>query len=138
MSELTAQELARRYVETLGDGRLDECMGLFHENAVVLFPKSLHTPTRVTKEVFRRALAGMTNVFEVRPRYTILHQTSEDDRSCIEFLGVGRLKTGAVFENLYCLLFVAEDGYIVQLREYVDTHYMLTVFNQASVACPVH
>jgi ketosteroid isomerase-like protein len=135
-SGIQASELARKYIETLGAGRLDECMNLFREDAGVFFPKSLNAKQRVGKEEFRAMFEGARSIFEVWPQYTLLHQTSEGNRSCIEFRGVGKLKSGREFENLYCIIFVAEGGLITELREYLDTYYMLTIFAAANARDP--
>jgi ketosteroid isomerase-like protein len=40
------------------------------------------------------------------------------------------------FEFLYCIVFVAEDGWITEMREYLDTHHMLTTFKTVSSRDP--
>ena len=70
-------------------------------------------------------LENAPNVFESWPVYTLTHQTTEGDRSCIEFVGSGRMKNGAAFENQYCIVFVADAGVIVEMREYLDTSALL-------------
>jgi ketosteroid isomerase-like protein len=133
---MQASELARKYIETLGAGRVDECVNLFRDDAVLLFPKTISTPHRLSKEDFRAMLGRASSVFDGWPHYSLIHQTSESNRSCIEFRGVGRLKGGAEFEFLYCIVFVAEDGLITEMREYLDTHHMLTTFKSASARDP--
>ena len=128
---MQAAELAQKYIETLGAGRLAECIDLFRDDAVVLFPKTISTPHRLGKEEFRSMMGRAPAAFEVWPRYELLQQTSEGERSCIEFRGVGKLKNGSEFDTLYCIVIVAKDGLITEMREYIDTHYMLTVFKAA-------
>lgn len=118
---LQPDALARRYIDTLGAGRIDECLGLFHEDAVVKFPASVLGGRSLTKGEFGAMLRNMPNVFEVRPTYRLLDQVSEGDRSCIEFVGVGRMKNGADFNNEYCIVFVVARGLITEMREYLDT-----------------
>jgi hypothetical protein len=129
---MQAPELARKYIETLGAGRMDECVNLFRDDAVLLFPKTVSTPHRLSKEDFRTMLNRASTIFDGWPRYSVIDQTSESNRSCIEFRGVGKLKHGAEFEFLYCIVFVAEDGLITEMREYLDTHHMLTTFKTVS------
>ena len=129
---MQAVELARKYIETLGAGRLDECINLFRDDAVLVFPKTISTPHRLGKEEFRAMMSRAPTAFEVWPRYQLLEQTSEGDRSCIEFRGVGKLKNGSEFDTFYCIVFVAKDGLIAEMREYIDTHYLLTAFKGAS------
>jgi ketosteroid isomerase-like protein len=133
---MQASELARKYIETLGAGRMDECVNLFRDDAVLLFPKTVSTPHRLSKEDFRTMLGRASSVFDGWPRYSLIHQTSESNRSCIEFRGVGKLKHGAEFEFLYCIVFVAEGGLITEMREYLDTHHMLTTFKTVSSRDP--
>jgi ketosteroid isomerase-like protein len=129
---MQAVELARKYIETLGAGRLDECINLFRDDAVLVFPETISTPHRLGKEEFRAMMGRAPAAFEVWPRYQLLEQTSEGDRSCIEFRGVGKLTNGAEFDTLYCIVFVAKDGLIAEMREYIDTHYLLTAFKGTS------
>jgi ketosteroid isomerase-like protein len=129
---MQAPDLARAYIETLGAGRLVECLSLFRDDAVLEFPRTLSTPHRLGKEEFRAMLGRASGVFDGWPHYTLMHQTSELNRSCIEFRGVGKLKNGPEFEFLYCIIFEAEDGLITQMREYLDTHHMLGTFSSVT------
>jgi ketosteroid isomerase-like protein len=121
MTPLRPDALARRYIDTLGAGQIEECLALFHEDAVVKFPASVVGGRRLTKGEFGAMLTNMPNLFDVRPTYTLLDQVSEGDRSCIEFVGVGRMKSGADFNNEYCIVFVVARGLIMEMREYLDT-----------------
>lgn len=129
---MQASDLARTYIETLGAGRVDECIGLFRDDAVLEFPRTVSTPHRLGKEEFRAMLGRAGGVFDGWPRYILTSQTSESNRSCIEFRGAGKLRNGAAFEFLYCIVFEAEGGQITRMREYLDTHHMLSVFNSLS------
>jgi ketosteroid isomerase-like protein len=121
MIPLQPDALARRYIDTLGAGRIEECLELFHEDVVVKFPASLLGGRRLTKGEFGAMLRNMPNVFEGRPTYTLIDQVSEGNRSCIEFVGVGRMKNGADFQNEYCIVFSVAHGLITEMREYLDT-----------------
>jgi ketosteroid isomerase-like protein len=116
-----ADRLARRYIETLGAGQLDECLGLFHETAIVKFPHSLTGARALSKQEFEAMMRNASNIFEGWPTYTLVAQTTEGNRSCIEFTGVGRMKNGNSFKNEYCIVFVVLEGLIVEMREYLDT-----------------
>ena len=76
---MQAAELAQKYIETLGAGRLDECIDLFRDDAVLVFPKTISTPHRLGKEEFRAMMSRAPTAFEVWPRYQLLEQTSEGD-----------------------------------------------------------
>ena len=121
MTNLRADELARRYLETLGAGQIDSCLGLFHQDVIVKFPASIVGARTISKAELGAMLRNMPNVFQARPSYTLLAQTSEGNHSCIEFTGVGRMKNGSEFRNEYCIVFVAAHGLIVEMREYLDT-----------------
>ena len=131
---MQASDLARAYIETLGAGRLVECLSLFRDDAVLEFPRTLSTPHRLGKEEFRAMLGRAGGVFDGWPHYTpkCTRDGQGSDRSCIEFRGVGKLKNGPEFEFLYCIIFEAEDGLITRMREYLDTHHMLGTFSSVT------
>ena len=74
---MQASELARRYIETLGAGRVDECANLFRDDAVPLFPKTVSTPHCLGKEEFRAMLGRASSVFDGWPA---LHLDASDVR----------------------------------------------------------
>jgi ketosteroid isomerase-like protein len=132
MSNLRVDVLARRYLETLGAGQIRDCLNLFAEEAVLIFPASITGARSLGKKEFGAMQENAPNVFESWPLYTLTHQTTEGDRSCIEFLGSGRMKNGAAFQNQYCIVFVADAGVIVEMREYLDTSALLAAAKPVS------
>ena len=121
MPQPQANMLARRYIETLGAGHIDDCMALFADDAVIKFPESIVRSRSLSKSEFAAMMKNAPNIFQVWPTYTVIDQISRGNRSCLEFTGVGRMKTGADFRNEYCIVFIAADGKIVEMREYLDT-----------------
>lgn len=121
MADTNAAVVARRYIETLGAGQFDDCIGLFHEKAVIKFPESVVPQRTLSKAQFGGMLRNMPNIFRSTPTYTLIDQVSQGDRSCIEFSGVGQMNSGAPFKNEYCIVFLVRDGRIVEMREYLDT-----------------
>jgi ketosteroid isomerase-like protein len=121
MTQLQADALARRYIETLGAGQIDDCLGLFDDAALIKFPESIVGARSLSKAQFGVMMKNAPHVFETWPTYTLVEQTSQGNRSCIEFTGAGRMKNGAPFRNEYCIVFIAAHGQIVEMREYLDT-----------------
>lgn len=116
--------LARRYLETLQAGEIEACLDLFRDDVVVKFPASVVTKT-LSKADLGNMLRNMPNVFQTRPVYTLVAQITQGDCSCLEFTGMGRMKNGREFRNEYCIVFVAKDGLIAEMREYLDTGALL-------------
>jgi uncharacterized protein len=52
----------------------------------------------------------------------ILKVIGEGDTAVIEQIFRARVANGRMYENRYCWVFVARDGKICEIREYMDTH----------------
>ena len=128
MAVMHASELGRKYLELLSADRLDECIELFRDDVMLVLPATMQKGVLIGKQEFRKMLSHAMSLFENRPRYIVTGQTSEGNRSSIEFRGQGTLKNGKEYDNTYCIVFVAEGGKITEFREYCDTHYAFTVF----------
>jgi ketosteroid isomerase-like protein len=52
----------------------------------------------------------------------ILKVIGEGDTAVIEQIFRARVANGRMYENRYCWVFIARDGKICEMREYMDTH----------------
>jgi len=52
----------------------------------------------------------------------ILRVVGEGDTAVIEQIFRARVANGRMYENRYCWVFIARDGKICEMREYMDTH----------------
>src|SRR5690242_13904113 len=53
---------------------------------------------------------------------------SDGDLVCVESLSDGKLQDGRDYNNRYCWTFRMNGGKIGYLREYMDSHYVATLF----------
>ncbi|MBO9574990.1 MAG: nuclear transport factor 2 family protein [Sphingobium sp.] len=53
---------------------------------------------------------------------------SDGDHVCVESYSDGKLQDGRIYNNRYCWTFRMNNGKIGLLREYMDSHYVATLF----------
>jgi ketosteroid isomerase-like protein len=53
---------------------------------------------------------------------------SDGDYVCVESYSLGTLQNGKKYDNRYCWTFRMNNGKIGLLREYMDSHYVATLF----------
>jgi ketosteroid isomerase-like protein len=63
------------------------------------------------------------------PQVNITSMASTGDLVMIEARGHGKLKDGRDYDNLYATAFEIADGSIRAIREYLDSYYVHTLFN---------
>jgi len=74
------------------------------------------------KHSLLRELYGYLNTLTQKPRKTLpLRFFADDDHVVLEARGDMATKSGAPYENEYCLIFRLVDGKIVEMREYMDS-----------------
>lgn len=61
------------------------------------------------------------------PKMLIDNVLSKGPLVCVECRGVGRMKNGTEYQNLYCWLVEVKDGQIFGIREYMDSFYVSTL-----------
>src|SRR6266568_9659014 len=120
---MSASKLARKYLDLIAAGRFDGVRQLFRADARIVLPPSMDKGASVDVTAFCNMLEGAVKLFEVGPRYIVSGETSEADRSVLEFEGRGKLKNGKEFTMTYCIVIVEVGGLIAELREYVDTRH---------------
>lgn len=61
-------------------------------------------------------------------RMTICEMISENNRVAAQVQGYGKLKNGAIYDNLYHFLFEIRDRKIVRVQEYMDTKHVDQIY----------
>lgn len=115
--ETAETALARRYLDCLSSGRIDEALGLWHPDG--------HFESRAMGSVPVKALhAAMRAIFGQCLIRFQADRVIQDGRSVAVF-GRGEARTeGVDYRNQYCWLFEIDgEGRIVHLTEYCDTAY---------------
>lgn len=68
------------------------------------------------------------SIFKTASRNIAERFIADDDLVAVEARGDNEAKTGARYDNHYCLVFQLRDGMIVEMREYMDTALTEQVF----------
>jgi ketosteroid isomerase-like protein len=80
-----------------------------------------------TKASYRKLVEDSVNQFPSGLRFTITGTTVEDDRVALEAESYGMARTGKLYNNLYHLLVLLENGKIKTVREYLDSGHATEV-----------
>ena len=133
MSDVETQneELVKNFFETLSSGDLETLRGMFREDACWTaiskeIPGAGPHPGR--DHIIDEFLAPVRGLFvEGDPKVSIHKLTAKDNVVYAETRALGTFQTGTVYDNLYCWAFEIIDGQVDQVREYMDSHYIMNV-----------
>jgi ketosteroid isomerase-like protein len=89
-------------------------------------------PSDYTKASYRRLVEGSVKDFPNGLSFTITATTAEGDRVALEAESYGTTRSGKLYNNLYHLLVLLEDGKIKTVREYLDSGYATEVLGDAA------
>ncbi|MEQ8233500.1 MAG: nuclear transport factor 2 family protein [Gammaproteobacteria bacterium] len=81
-------------------------------------------------ELLAKLFGPLGEVLEDGIKVTIDSLTAEDDRVVIEARGEARAKSGAPYNNHYCIVVTVSDGRIRHVREYLDSELVTAVFGR--------
>lgn len=81
-------------------------------------------------ELLARLFGPLGEVLEDGIKVTIDSMTAEDDRVVIEARGEARAKSGASYNNHYCIVVTVGDERIRHVREYLDSELVTAVFGR--------
>lgn len=104
---------------------VDKAMPFLAEDATWSFPAKSRMRARFDKAGAEKNFTRIMALFDGPMDYKIHSMTAEEDRVAVEFEGIGKLKIGKDYNNLYHFLFTFRDGLIVSIKEYFDTLYVI-------------
>jgi uncharacterized protein len=125
------EKLVRTFFETLSTGDLERVRPLLHEDATWTvmatgIPGAGEKKGR--KAIIDEFLAPVRGIFEDGdPKVSIVNVISKGRLVAAETRGVGRLKSGTPYNNVYSWMIEVDDGKIRALREYMDSYYVSTI-----------
>lgn len=133
MSDLEEKnkELVKKFFEVLSAGDLEILRGMFREDACWTamskdIPGAGPHPGR--DHIIDEFLAPVRGMFmDGDPKVIIDKLTAKDNMVYAETRAVGTFKDGNMYDNLYCWAFEIIDGQVDQIREYMDSHYVMSV-----------
>ena len=132
MSDAAHNEaLVRKFFEVLSSGHLENIRATLHPDAswtpmVKDVPGAgVHEPRDVIVDEF---LAPVRGIFEDGdPKTTVNNIFCKGNQVCVESRGQGKLRNGNYYDNQYCWVIEVKDDLIYKIREYMDSHYVLSV-----------
>ncbi len=129
-SESRNELLVRQFFETLSSGDLEALRALLHEDASWEATSRTIPGAGITRgrdKIIDEFLAPVRGLFEPGdPKVVILRIFSKDEWVAAETEAVGMLGNGNDYHNRYAWIVEIRDDQIYALREYMDSHYILT------------
>ena len=125
------EQLVRTFFETLSTGDLERVRPMLHEDATWTvmasgIPGAGEKKGRNT--IIDEFLAPVRGIFEDGdPKVSVVNVISKGRLVAAETRGVGRLKSGTPYNNVYSWMIEVDDGKIRALREYMDSYYVSTI-----------
>jgi uncharacterized protein len=125
------ERLVRRFFETLSSGDLERLRPMLHENAtwtVMATGIPGAGEKRGRSAIIDEFLAPVRGIFEDGdPKVSIVNLVAKGPLVAAETRGVGRLKSGKSYNNVYSWMIEIEGDEIRALREYMDSYYVSTL-----------
>jgi uncharacterized protein len=125
------EQLVRTFFATLSTGDLERVRPMLHEDATWTvmasgIPGAGEKKGRNT--IIDEFLAPVRGIFEDGdPKVSVVNVISKGRLVAAETRGVGRLKNGSPYNNVYSWMIEVDDGKIRALREYMDSYYVSTI-----------
>ena len=129
-AETRNELLVREFFHTLSSGDLEALRPLLHPDASwEATGKSIPGAgiTRGRDRIVDEFLTPVRGLFEPGdPKVVVLRLFSKGEWVAAETEGVGMLASGKEYHNRYAWIIEIKNDQVFALREYMDTHYILT------------
>jgi ketosteroid isomerase-like protein len=125
------ERLVLRFFEVLSAGDLEAVRNLLHEDAAWK-PQIRDVPGagvhRGKKGIVDDFLAPIRKLFKPGdPKVIVDTIASKGNLVIAEARGVGKVADGRDYQNLYSWAFDLKNGQILEIREYMDSHYVINL-----------
>lgn len=126
------ERLVLEFFTQLSTGELERVRPLLHEQ-VSWIPQVKDIPGAGEyhghKGVIDDFLAPVRGMFAPGDPKTTVHTiVSKGPLVMVESIGLGKLADGRAYENRYAWAIEIRDGKVFAIREYMDSHYVATLF----------
>ena len=121
-----AKSLGLAFLQAFWDGDPERGYRLCAPHARWTFQRSLHEPQEVpVREAVEWLNSALVSGFDPDSGYTVQLRDAigEGGEAAIEYSATGRTRRGETYLNRYVVRFTVENGQIVSIRPYFDTHY---------------
>ena len=131
-ADTASERVVRHFFERLNAEDLEGVRALFTEDAAWL-PQARDMPGAgeyrgrdVIVDDFLKPIRGM--FAKGSPSNRILSMASKGPLVLVETHGTGHLSDGRPYDNRYAWAFEVRDGKVAQIREYLDSYYIVRLF----------
>ena len=125
------ERLVMKFFEVLSAGKLDTFKTLLHSDAVwTVMPSAVPGtgPHNGRKGIVDEFLAPVRGLFvDGDPKLHVKNVFGSGAWVAAEVNGVGTFKSGTEYNNNYCWIFEIKDNMVLQVHEYMDSHYIMNV-----------
>ena len=129
------EQIVLDFFRILSSGELEPIRKTLHRDAewrpmVENIPGAgVHGPRDYIVDQFLAPVRGMFAPGD--PKTTVHSIVSAGDFVMCESRGLGKLADGRTYDNRYAWAIELKDGLVYRLREYMDSHYIATLFGAA-------
>ena len=126
------EQIVLDFFVTLSSGELEAIRKTLHPDAewrpmVENIPGAgVHRPRDYIVDQFLAPVRGMFAPGD--PKTTVNSLASAGDFVMCESRGLGKLADGRTYDNRYAWAIELKDGLVYRVREYMDSHYVATLF----------
>ncbi len=126
------EQIVLDFFRILSSGELEAIRKTLHPDAewrpmVENIPGAgVHGPRDLIVDQFLAPVRGMFAPGD--PKTTVKTICSAGDFVMCESRGLGKLADGRVYDNRYAWALELKDGLVYRIREYMDSHYIATLF----------
>lgn len=132
VAENANERLVLQWFEKLSAGDFDALKAMLHPQATWTVQvrgiqgAGVHTgPKGIIDDFLAPVRLGLFQ--EGDPKMLVDNVLSKGPLVAVECRGVGRMKNGTEYRNLYCWLVEVKDAKIFAVREYMDSYYVSTL-----------
>lgn len=130
MSEGANSVLVRKAYESMGSPGAGFMDYLTDDVTWTFFGAHVFAGTlRGKKEIRERLLIPMSRVIESF-KFHVNNLIAEGDQVVVEGRGEAPTKDGRAYNNTYCIVLTLRDGKISQIREYLDSELVTSIFGR--------
>ncbi len=132
MSVEANKKLVREAYESISKGNLDGFMNRLSDDVRWTFFGNHRFAGTFTgkKDILDNLFAPLGSQLTDGLRLEIDNVIGEGDQVMVEARGIAATKAGGHYNNIYCYVVKVRDGKIVEMREYLDTELVSSVFGK--------
>lgn len=122
------RQTVMKFLEVFSSGDVDAILGMMDDSATWWVAGTIPLSGTKSKEAFGEMLSGVADNCKGPIKLTPHAVTAEGERVAVETESYAELNNGRVYNNQYHFLFIAHDGKIFEVKEYLDTMHTNDIF----------